>query len=272
MSIHKYRKYKKKYCELNRYHKFAINMETGINSLMNSDRSFVFVDTDIDESDTKSLDTLFSRENVTNKTFNYYGIFDSRIKNEMDTFLGQITDDSKKIAQIINKVANGYTYATKKNYIWLTIRIQHPQDDYDIPRWHTDGYFYNSLEYSQKNLSQIKLAGILTGPLTLFKTDDQKMFLKYQQLWDNLYKTKECYQKDMENRKIIDSELKDYETVTPKKGQVAIFKVGLNGAMHSEPKIDTNRLFYSILSGTKEEIKDLATRRGIMTFHDENSP
>ena len=67
-----------------------------------------------------------------NKTFNYYGIFDSRIKNEMDTFLGQIIDDSKKIAQIINKVANGYTYATNKNYIWLTIRIQHPQDDYSI--------------------------------------------------------------------------------------------------------------------------------------------
>ena len=265
---YKYRKYKKKYLALKRDHNFLTTMETAINSLMNSEKSFVFVDTDIDESEQKSIETLFSRENITNNIFDYYGIFDeSRLKNEMDIFLRQITDNSEKIAQIINKVAKGYTYATKKNYVWLTIRIRYPTDRFDIPRWHYDGYFYNVKEYIEKGLSQIKLAGVLKGPVTLFKTDNPKMFLEYKQLSSDLYKTNEDYKKDMENREIIDNELKGYETVTPKKNQAAIFKVGSNAAVHSEPKIDTNRLFYSILSGTREEIKDWATGNN-MTFND----
>ena len=271
-NTYKYRKYKKKYLELKRDHKFLTNMETAVNSLMNSSRSFVFVDTDINESDMESIETVFSIDNVINDDldYNYYGIFDeSKIKNEMDIFLRQITNNSKKIAQIINKVAKGYTYATKKNYIWLTIRIRYPTNRFDIPRWHYDGYFYNVDEYIKKGLPQIKLAGVLKGPVTLFKTDNQKMFLEYQQLWRNLYKIKEDYKKDIENREIINNELKGYETITPKKNQAAIFKVGSNAAIHSEPKIDTNRLFYSVLSGTREEIKDLASRWNV-PFNDES--
>ena len=262
----KYVKYKTKYLKLKKRYIFSTNMETAINSLMNSDETSVFIDTYLDKKDQKSIDSLFSKEDITNNEFSYCGIFDATsLGHKIDVFFEQITDDknSMHLTRIINRIIDVYTKATKNDYIWINIRLQYPTPDYDIPRWHADGYYYNPEEYSKKKIPQIKLAGVLKGPPTLFKSGDQNIFSKWSQLRRKLYKDFDYknYDKkrDMENRKIIDDELKEYQMVIAKKNEVAIFKAGHNGAIHSEPSINTKRVFYSILTGNREEILDWAT-------------
>ena len=268
MSNHKYRKYKKKYQKL----KTVMNMKSTIDSLMASTDSFAFVDI----GPTNYANLLFTKENITNNTFEYYGIFEEKIINEkLIEFLNQITDDktSKKITKFMDDIIDSYTMITHKAYIWLTMRIFHPSHSFDIPRWHADGYYYETAKYVSRGEPQLKLAGVLTGPATLFKLGNQEMFTKYLQLQRKLYAdfdSKDYFkEKDITNRKIINDELQQYATVAPKQDQVVIFKVGMNGAIHSEPKMDTKRLFYSIVTGTHDEILDLAMRWG-KSFNDKD--
>lgn len=66
-------------------------------------------------------------------------------------------------------------------------------------------------------------------------------------------------------RKILDNKINIYETLTPRENQVAIFIVGSNNraAVHSEPAIDGPRIFFSIVVGNKNQIKEMATRRNM---------
>lgn len=167
---------------------------------------------------------------------------------------------------LLNKIVYPYIKATNKEYLWFTIRITSPSDLFDIPRWHTDGYFYNYNYYMENKLPQIKLAGTLFGRPTLFKIDNENMLKKYYDIYKKLYREFDYKNfdkiKDKENREIINNILIEYPSHSALKNQAGIFVVGLedHSAVHSEPPHDTNRLFYSVVSGTKDEIKELASR------------
>jgi hypothetical protein len=254
----KYLKYKNKYLTL----KSTMEMNTSINSLLKSkDESFVFVDLNINKNDIKNLKLLTINHN---SEFNYFGKKYDELHNSIKKFFLEFTEQpvlSKKMTNIfIKKIIEPYLNATNNEYLWLTIRISVPNDIFNVPRWHTDGYYYDV-----SDLPQIKLAGTLIGPSTLFINGSGSNEI-YQDMFAKLYKGFDYKNfdsnKDIENRKYIDSILNKYDIVQPQKNQASIFIVGLKNrsGIHSEPKMNENRLFYSIVSGNKEEIKDLATR------------
>lgn len=267
----KYQKYRLKYSNLKKH--FMPNMQFAVNQLLNSDdKSFVIVNNPINDEETKAIDSLFTKKNIQSIIFDYAGKFDEfRLKNLIDEFIQQIAleKDSIKVTEILIRTIRDYVDTTKKNYVWFTIRLSFPNKGFDIPRWHTDGYYYNVDDYRENNLSQIKLAGVLIGPGTLFKVDNSKMRNKYWELHRSLYTnfnpTDFDSDKDLENRKIIDDVIQKYPSIYPNNNQVAIFVVGQmsRSAIHSEPPIHSKRLFYSIVTGTRDEIMHLTNERNM---------
>ena len=269
----KYIKYKSKYLKLkSEIHQLGgDNMKTAIDTLLgSSNKSFSFVNIGLTDYEKELLQSLQSKTNIEHSLIlNYYGVYDhDKLYDAIYNFilkLGYNIEESQQIANIIlTKVTKPYLKAQKHDSLWFTIRFTVPNDQFEIPRWHVDGFFYKSHEYIQNNMSQMKLAGVLYGPGTLFKKDNIEMRKKY---YENLlpYNPNIPFDDDadIENRKKLEEVLVPYETIQPSNDQVAIFIVGKmdQNAVHSEPNMTTNRFFFSIVSGNKDDIKNLATDR-----------
>lgn len=246
------------------------SIKMNIDSLLKSNESsFVFIDLNIDKNEEKILDSMVISDNVKTNMLNYFGKFDlNKLKRLIHDFIVNLGNENDKSANItnimLNKIMIPYIKTTNKNYVWLTIRIHYPKFKIAyLSRWHKDGYFYEHKKYIENNLPQIKLAGVLKGPSTLFKKNSIGLQEKYEELFESAFNNdKFDMVKDIENREILESGLHEFKTIFPSKNQVAIFIVGLRNraAIHSEPKIDTKRFFYSMVTGNKEEIKELAER------------
>jgi len=204
------------------------------------------------------------------KKYSYIGLI-----SEVQSYLqGQLIGKNdvkfiKILIKIINKVSKCYN--SEQRYIWLLIRTT---DSYiwEKTRWHMDGNYYNH------NGLHSKFIATLRGPITLiadFKTkllnkhsatsitspyeDKNKFKKKIREL-----KTSEQYSSEQTNKLIEDN-------CKIMKANYSIIKVGhngplkeFNGAIHSEPiciKPNQERVFISILYGTKEEIDDYQNRQ-----------
>ena len=100
------------------------------------------------------------------------------------------------------------------------------------------------------------MAGVLYGPPIVFQKENKEMRTKYFELMSKLrHEGIECN----EQRKIIEKALESYGETQPKFDQVALFKVGnkQESAIHSEPNINMDRFFFSIVPGNKEEIIEI---------------
>ena len=172
-------------------------------------------------------------------TYNYCGPnYLPNIKTFLKS-LGDNTDDQIHIIyKIIDQTIKTVLYGYKREHFWLSIRVTTNNDRYNIPRWHTDGLFFNS-----KIPNQSKFVTVLKGPGTLLKesTDEiKKMFNK------------------KDDRSVVAEKLQDFPTIQLSNDQSLIFSVGDdNSAIHSEPRMDNmkeGRFFISILPYKEEDI------------------
>jgi hypothetical protein len=266
---YKYSKYKTKYMEL----KTKMNMIDALKSInVVAEKSFEFVTVELMPKEKLAIKSLIIDDNVNNTIFDYFGTVDSKYFPIMvEQFISSLnknnSDQSHKITKILlEKIIKNFLEACSIDSLWFTIRIMHPDNYYEIPRWHTDGLYYDVTEYSKQNKYQIKLAGVLFGQPTLFKKNNIEMRNMYYDTYAEVNKNYDRKffdkNKEMENRKIIAEKLKNYETVTPEENQIAIFVVGNKNksAVHSEPNITMTRFFFSIVPGTSDNIKELAQR------------
>lgn len=211
----------------------------------------------------------FNVKNAGNyESFNYYG--SELNKKEVEEFLGKLGKNSKKeinlITKIIFKLLTNITKGYKTDYYWISIRIVDFSHDFDIPRWHTDG------KYFDEKLNQSKFVTVVKGPGTLLKDNtpevkkvfnpinnkfrDEIISVPYRSDEDKWTKINNKY------REIFDNELKPFETKQLTNDEGLIFFAGdENSAIHSEPKMDRQRMFISILPGTKEDIEILVNRQ-----------
>jgi hypothetical protein len=191
--------------------------------------------------------------------------------NDLNTFLSDIGHNTKKdvdnleqiILNLIEKVLEGYNM---EDFL-LIIRARTPDSEFDIPRWHRDGpYFDHTIITS-------KFATVLKGPGTLFiksSTSNSEQFNEINDREDEERRLKrerigirftheEQREIDERYRTIYASLPKNSDMVQSGKNQGVIFFAdsgGVRGAIHSEPKIDENRIFISIVPGTKENIDE----------------
>lgn len=220
--------------------------------LANPEKSFMKFEIDLSDKLKKSLKDI----NIENEnTFNYYGYVDKLDSEKVNNFfvnIGQNDEErliiiEKFIAKLTKKVCNEYN----RDSVWLAIRVTLPDNEFDIPRWHIDGKFFENVN----NEIQSKFIMTVKGPGTLF-CDANKEVRK--EFFENFKGNHEISQ-----RQKLDEILKSQKIIQLKNDQGAIFLVGdINiAAIHSEPPFSEPRIFLSILPGHKYQIDDWENRK-----------
>ncbi|ORY04368.1 hypothetical protein BCR34DRAFT_572739 [Clohesyomyces aquaticus] len=180
--------------------------------------------------------------------------------------------------RFINKFLSS---AGVENY-WLTIRATRPTHEYDCTRWHTDDIFFDSSgEKDRVGLNQNgrsgywKLAGTLLGPPTLFlkdgrrarraqRTAKKRECEKRGEHTCSSFRCLGCLEAVESVRQTLAKKFEDQEVVSPAFGEVAFFRLGdSEGAVHSEPKCDVDRIFINVVPGSELELRNLMGRWGL---------
>jgi hypothetical protein len=175
--------------------------------------------------------------------------------------------------------------AAGAHHYWLTIRATKPTKEYDVPRWHVDEDFFASQlllldpmkarkrkEVKKRNW---KLCTTLLGPPTLFLASNSPAL---SILRDTKSKEKEkmdehtctsirclgCSAYADTVRSSLATSLSSHTAISLAPNQVAFFRLGdQEGAVHSEPKCDTDRIFVNVVPGEEGELRDLLGRWGM---------
>jgi len=174
-----------------------------------------------------------------------------------------VNNMEKLIIRLIQKVLLGY----KMKYFWLAIRISPPNKQFDIPRWHKDGTFFTGDKNEQ---SSVKFITTLKGPGTLLIKSTKKINKIYNEILEKKFTEMSKYKTIQEKIKISDNfrpilakKFSKEKYIQAKNNDGILFYTGIphdNAALHSEPKMDTSRIFISILPNSLENIKDLQKR------------
>ena len=175
----------------------------------------------------------------------------------------------QKLTKIIIKICNDVKKNCKEDQTarWLTIRVSMPSRLFEIPRWHTDGKFYN--QFLQKPIDiQWKFIASLIGPGTRICEPSlsikKKLYKMDSEYFD--YKDQKLYLENKLKKVKLLSKSEKFQ-LTNNEGAIIIAHNNLKNdimyrTIHSETDITEPRIFISILPGTIDEISYLGTRRG----------
>ena len=207
---------------------------------------------------------------VKNSTpFDIYGRPEGK-ESDMNSYLeslGNSPEHARIATAIIYRFMKESLIAYDAPAAWITIRSSKQNSHYDVARWHTDGSFF-----PQQDDLQAKILTTLKGPGTLLCNVSDETRKEYgpirQQAWKELNfnstmkdaTTKQLDEHDHKVRPKLVALLAPYEVQQAQTRQGVMFLVGnyaTTAAFHSEPAINTDRLFMSILPGTDEQIKFL---------------
>lgn len=206
-------------------------------------KSYVTVDLGLKEEEL----ALFEKLDIQyQKDYSRFGNLE-QMNEELPEYLRKLGNNDEELIQavvaVLDKIVTNVMSAFDKPSAWVTVRAFSPTTDYDMPRWHTDGYYYGPY-YG----AQFKFGAALKGNQTLFYPMTEELHQVYRQHWND--------------REFLSMyfDVKDAETA--ERGQGAFFVVGNANlsALHSEPRIDTQRLFISIVPGQVCEIEELYNR------------
>ncbi|KAF2113789.1 hypothetical protein BDV96DRAFT_578331 [Lophiotrema nucula] len=172
-------------------------------------------------------------------------------------------------------------------HYWLTIRATKPTTEYDTVRWHTDDIFFDppgekdrfgssQTQWTPNNKRRYwKLATTLLGPGTLFLKDGasarriqraakQKECSKRGEHTCSSFRCLGCLDAVEAVRHTLAEQFMHEEVERPKYGDVAFFRLGdTEGAVHSEPACNIDRIFVNVVPGSEEELKSLMARWGL---------
>ncbi|KAF2826632.1 hypothetical protein CC86DRAFT_244345, partial [Ophiobolus disseminans] len=170
-------------------------------------------------------------------------------------------------------------------HCWLTIRATKSTHEYDAPRWHVDDDFFaagfgrlmrnaGDSNDDRNKRGMCKLATAILGPPTLFLEDNESALriLRTTKAHERTTHQHECtsirclgcstYADSV--RKSLATALENHAIVSPQRNEFAVFRLGdSDGAVHSEPKCDVDRIFVNVVPGTEEELRALMIRWGM---------
>lgn len=223
------------------------NIERAKKSLSQHNKCAHF-DLELDESDISAFNQ--ARINV-RANYNHLGTGKNLIA-ELKQFFEKLGNDSilsKKLAKTVQNICTNSLDALHQEAAWITIRASKPHSAYNTPRWHIDGNFYQT----EAGQDQYKIALGLKGAKTLFNdlSDD-----KIDRFVDMLLLSSMHCDEDMGLRENIASLFDEKATHCAGQNQGSIFLVGdkHKAAPHSEPPFKEDRLFLSIVPGSKKQI------------------
>ncbi|MBS0648798.1 MAG: hypothetical protein JSS10_06215 [Verrucomicrobia bacterium] len=216
-------------------------------------KSYAFVDLGITKEEWDFIDQLKFTQ-LSPEATSEYDRFGSLhlLKTELPIFLRTLGNNDEEVLQtvteVISRTVDHVLEATHKNSAWVSVRASVPTPAFNLPRWHIDGAYYG-LDHSLPSLRPVlKFAAVLKGsPTLLYPLPEDK---------------REEFNLKMSHREALAKLLDTHQVESPRKGEGVFFIVADTqlGAVHSEPKIDENRLFFSILVGEEAEINELYLR------------
>jgi len=152
---------------------------------------------------------------------------------------GNDEDVVKKLTTVISRIVKQTCQAFGADSFRLDLRASLPNDFWDTPRWHIDGY-YNGIHSGD----DYKVALSLKGAATLFNTvsgKDKQIFV------DELRASKDQF--GIETREKLAKMLDPSLIETPPLGAGVVFASGSDkkAAVHSEPPVHAERLFMAVI-------------------------
>lgn len=160
--------------------------------------------------------------------------------------LGNAPSEAKEQAAIVARLVERTIAGFESETAWVTIRALQPTNAFDVPRWHTDGYFYPPDAGDQvKAVITLKGDGTLLNKLPKEKRAD-------------LMNLQRSSMDEMDSREQRAALIESSRTETTPAGCGTVFIVGSEHAtVHSEPPIRSERIFISVLPGSREQIENL---------------
>ena len=215
--------------------------ENPIDFLDSTPYGYYFVDLDLTDQELEFFESI-----KIEKEFFYHSFSKiESVEGTMTDFFQKIGDNSMTLSANVSKVrrkmADEVLSLSGKEYAWVHISAQVPTEEFDIPRWHLDGHFYH---ITQPEL-MYKFVFTPLGPPTLFyrlERDERKSI--WQRTVDRVYMQSYCQQENI---------------VTCQKKQGAFFIGGnlAKAALHSEPAIKENRIFFCVIPCTQKQLGEL---------------
>jgi hypothetical protein len=222
-------------------------IQTAIKALSPS-RSFAYYDLHLSEDEKSTVNALKINKTDSYNNYGNLNVLESEVR-EFVKALGKGNEtDAKEVAGLIVRLVNEILQASGRETAWVAVRAFTPTSEYDVPRWHTDGYYFEP--YSG---DPYKFALTLKGPPTLFYRLPDNKREEFYALW-----RKGTEQNDHNRQAFADMLGRSKEAISiAQPYQGAVFIVGShNAAVHSEPPIKEERLFISILPGSRTQIKE----------------
>lgn len=215
--------------------------------------SFAYIDLGLTETDLTLIDKLnFDKLGLdTTKQYDRFGNL-HLLKDELSLFLKEIGNNDElvvnAVSEIISRIAYDITKGSNKETAWVCVRASTPNHKFDMPRWHTDGQYYGFNQPKESPEMLFKFGAALKGRPTLLYNLPSEM--------------RDLFNLHSEDRLYLNDLLDVNTAESPQKGQGVLFIVADNekAAVHSEPKMDENRLFFSVLVGDESEINELNSR------------
>jgi len=177
--------------------------------------------------------------------------------------LGNVPELAASASSHINGLVLESLEAFEAEAAWVTLRASLPTDEFNVPRWHVDGYYYGSDEGDQH-----KVVFTLKGASTPIADLPENIRTDFNAL------SKVCRDDTPEQRRILAALVEDHFVTSAARGQGSVFVVGPDhAAIHSEPPIHTARLFFSVMPGTSAQIEELRRdwEAPITTYQDKAS-
>lgn len=194
------------------------------------------------------------------RDFEYFGLdkaFDTSLPIiHLQAF---VEGDVWNLFQAFLKTVREQHLADEHNAYWLTIRIQdEPTREYDIPRWHQDGGYWDM----GPDEMPYKVGTTFTGPSTLFIEPAKQHLLTYNASYERQAETNHDPEQLQIEKLWLAEQFKNVPVVQAKPGELARWTVGGGDAavLHSEPPMHGQRVFISVLPGTEAQIRQLCKR------------
>jgi hypothetical protein len=149
---------------------------------------------------------------------------------------------------LIHEIAVKILKVSGKSYAWFSLRASPPTDAHDLPRWHMDGYYYKDLKHEKV---QYKFATALLGPSTLFYLLPNTCEELRRKIWVH-----------MRNRSFMNEVCSSTPPVSCRTGEGVFFIASdvKAAALHTEPPIHENRLFFSIVPCDESDLPSMTRR------------
>ena len=213
-----------------------------IAALLKTSYGYSLVDLGFTPQDYADFNQIQIRKTLSFHQFDNFQALEARIIALLNDVGPSDVASVQRVAARITTIVAQIMAASGESAAWVNVSASLPTNAYDISRWHMDGYYFTPVEPMS---IMYKFIMTLVGPSTLFyqcpKDIRQEIKAKTS---DRL-----CLQSICTLDKIV----------VPRQGQGVFFLSGRTdwSALHSEPKIDAKRLFFSVVPCSQKQVVEL---------------